>query len=566
MPDSGSEPKALGSLLPPIYLDLISIGLCASQILTGAQVERCRCRRLYYYDSSRSRVANASLHPPIHSDGPDARAAGTMASVLLDRRAYIDGRTNGTTAYSKTMGGHSISVTFWLQRPPRVSCFSVYCPDLNPGDFAREPVIMATEDDLVLLCVTLDTQPIIADAQYDRFHYFIYQAGTPPSLELLNHLGHSSCIFPSSAVGLLRCRTHPELDDSLPTLRSHGSKDNGFYIAATLRYASGMDPGHYHLHTYDSRTKEWATKTALLRQEQELGHHSSHCSTKVIVIGGKAGTMGWIDLNEGILFCDVLLQDHTVPLCHIALPEPLVPDRKLPRDIALIRGRIKYVELQTHVLRPRSAIGGSFIVDGWTAATWSRKATTTKSLEKGSWQPICKVSASQISTDKKKSAQFDELLPKLLDDQGISQPTLERLYTAHPMLSLHQDNLVYFMTKIDPPNGKKAWVLAVDTKKKTLQGVAEVDVPRTLGMLFGYMCSRISEHLHTSPGGITRIKYHLAKIPKSNVIACEKVPTDVYEMLALLTKKNENKEKKAKDRQNARTRPHPYLLCCVLAQ
>ncbi|WVZ87213.1 hypothetical protein U9M48_033888 [Paspalum notatum var. saurae] len=418
----------------------------------------------YYYDSRRSLVANASLHPPIHSDGADARAAaaaaaaGTMASVLLDRRAYIDGRTNGTTAYSKTMGGHSISVTFWLQRPPGISCFSVYCPDLNPGDFADEP------------------------------------AGTPPSLELLKHLGHS-CIFPSSAVGLRRCRT-PELDDSLPTLRSHGSKDNGFYIAATLRYAAGMDPGHYDLHTYDSRTKEWATKTALLRQEQELGHHSSHCSTKVIVIGGKAGTMGWIDLKEGILFCDVLLQDHTVPLCYIALPEPLVPDRKLPRDIAVIGGRIKYVEHQTHV-RPGSAIGRSFNVDGWTAATWRRKATTTKSLEKGSWQPICKVSASQISTEKK-SAQF-ELLPKLLDDQGISQPTLERLYTAHPMLSLHQDNLVYFMTKIDPENGKKAWVLAVDTKKKTLQGVAELDVPRTVGMLFGYMCSRISEHLHTAP-------------------------------------------------------------------
>ncbi|KAJ1276771.1 hypothetical protein BS78_05G240500 [Paspalum vaginatum] len=54
-------------------------------------------------------------------------------------------------------------------------------------------------------------------------------------------------------------------------------------------------------------------------------------------------------------------------------------------------------------------------------------------------------------------------------------------------------------------------------------------------------------------GGIIRIKYHLAKIPKSNVVACDNVPTNVYEeMLALLTKTNNNKEKKTKDRQNAR--------------
>ena len=36
-----------------------------------------------------------------------------------------------------------------------------------------------------------------------------------------------------------------------------------------------MVSGRYDLYTYDSRTDEWATKMALLRQEQELGHHSS---------------------------------------------------------------------------------------------------------------------------------------------------------------------------------------------------------------------------------------------------------------------------------------------------
>ena len=45
-------------------------------------------------------------------------------------------------------------------------------------------------------------------------------------------------------------------------------------VIAELLYAS-MVSGRYDLYTYDSRTDEWATKMALLRQEQELGHHSS---------------------------------------------------------------------------------------------------------------------------------------------------------------------------------------------------------------------------------------------------------------------------------------------------
>ncbi|CAN6181560.1 unnamed protein product [Urochloa humidicola] len=415
-------------------------------------------------------------------------AVPTPAEVLLDFRAYIDGRTNATTAWSNTRGGDRISVTFWPAHPPRVSHFSVFCPDLNPGDdFAEEPIIMAAEDDVVLLCVVLGPT-----ANRDSFNYFVYQAGggcgMPPALKLLNHPGPSR-IFHKCNVGLLR---------------SHSSKGDGFYVIAALRYAS-MVPGHYDLYTYDSRTEEWATKVALMRQEQELGHHSSHAHTKVITLGGKAGTIGWADLWRGILFCDVLrhLDDHTVPLCYVALPPPLKPDRKMQggpriaRDIAVVGGRIKYVELQTHV-RPGSVADGDFISDDWTAATWSRKATSVKYLEKGgSWQTDCKVRASQISATatNKPAVQF-ELLPKLVDSQGNPQPTLERLHTAHPTLSLHQDNVVYFMTKVHYIKGTKAWVLAVDVKNKSLQGVAEADARRTLGMSFTYMCSSISEHLH----------------------------------------------------------------------
>ncbi|RLM55569.1 hypothetical protein C2845_PM10G21550 [Panicum miliaceum] len=206
-----------------------------------------------YDDYDGSMVADASLHPPIHGVGEGPDDAGvpipTPASVLLDFTAYIDGRRNATTAWSKTRGGHRICVTFWPAHPPRVSYFSVFCPDLKPRDFAAE-------DDVVLLRVLLGTRSAMAD--FGRFEYFVYQAGggcMPPSLKLLRHPGPSRILHHYN-VGLLRCR---------------GRKGDGFYVIASLLYASFV-PGRYDLYTYDSRAEEWATKMALLRQEQELGH------------------------------------------------------------------------------------------------------------------------------------------------------------------------------------------------------------------------------------------------------------------------------------------------------
>jgi hypothetical protein len=46
----------------------------------------------------------------------------------------------------------------------------------------------------------------------------------------------------------------------------------------------------------------------------------------------------------------------------------------------------------------------------------------------------------------------------------------------------------------------KAWVIAVNSKNKSLEGVAEFDALRTLGMNFTYMCSKISQRLQMAPG------------------------------------------------------------------
>jgi hypothetical protein len=53
--------------------------------------------------------------------------------------------------------------------------------------------------------------------------------------------------------------------------------------------------------------------------------------------------------------------------------------------------------------------------------------------------------------------------------------------------------------------------------------------------------------------GITRVKYHLANIAGFNVSKCKKVPTPVKEdMVALLTKNCDAKEKKRKEKQRER--------------
>lgn len=57
----------------------------------------------------------------------------------------------------------------------------------------------------------------------------------------------------------------------------------------------------------------------------------------------------------------------------------------------------------------------------------------------------------------------------------------------------------------------------------------------------------------TYHGGITRIKYHLGNVPKCGVAKCLKVPSDVKaEMIKLLSKKLDSKQRKISDKQDDR--------------
>ena len=89
--------------------------------------------------------------------------------------------------------------------------------------------------------------------------------------------------------------------------------------------------------------------------------------------------MGWVDLWQGILLCDVHVpagqEESPDPrmLRYIPLPEPMQPDNDLRifgfssffRNVAVVQGRIKFVDIQIH------AMPGSRIPNSWTVVTWS---------------------------------------------------------------------------------------------------------------------------------------------------------------------------------------------------
>jgi hypothetical protein len=70
----------------------------------------------------------ASFHPPDldATAGDDGEEEG-IPSVLLEFKAYVADRRNGTTAYAYSRCGREVQVTLFAARPPRVSHLCVFC-------------------------------------------------------------------------------------------------------------------------------------------------------------------------------------------------------------------------------------------------------------------------------------------------------------------------------------------------------------------------------------------------------------------------------------------------------
>ncbi|KAL6883555.1 hypothetical protein ACP4OV_010969 [Aristida adscensionis] len=392
--------------------------------------------------SSQILLFDESLHPPALA--ADA-AAGEVPWVLLEKQAYVADRRNHTTAYADTIRGDPIQVTLVLARPPRVSYLCVSCASPDGTEAIRtEPEVLATDGDLLLLR-TFINRP---DTEVYEIDYYIYRpAGDAgPELTCLKRPPRDP-----NEVGLLSLPTSRDRSGGF-TLRPHRPPEDKLFMVAAL---------------CDDETFPLASSQLGLSPPL----HWSRSTTN------KGGTVGFVDLWRGILVCDVLRVQESPTLRYVPLPPPLRPggrpegDPRLSRDIAVVGGRIRYVQQQLHW--EYCPAMDDFVADGWMADIWSR------------------IDSNEMNID---SAQLG-LLPKQLGDEGQPLPPFKRCSILQPTLSLHEDDpTLCFMVKMNPGDAR-AWVVSVDMVNKILQGVVEFCAERYVAVGFAYLHSSISRNL-----------------------------------------------------------------------
>ncbi|XBI82987.1 hypothetical protein VPH35_091562 [Triticum aestivum] len=208
-------------------------------------------------------------------------------------------------------------------------------------------------------------------------------------------------------------------------------------------------------------------------------------TSKVLVIGGKDGLVAWVDLWNGILFCEVLTGRTVLRYC--ALPPPLnkrcegSPERF--RDIAIVEGHINFFEMRLKFKRRQVAFNTTLTTKHFEANTW-KMMEPWQNWQKDRILDMFKIPVHQS---------YCELLHDVLDGQG-TRTAFERLQGGHPALSLHDDDVVYIMAKAKEMN-RRAVVFAVNMRNKVVQGVAKFDGKRTYGFTQTYLQSGISSYL-----------------------------------------------------------------------
>ncbi|XBI88959.1 hypothetical protein VPH35_026848 [Triticum aestivum] len=426
-----------------------------------------------------------SLRPPPESgdDGEGEDDCWDRREALVDNAAYMIDERNHTTASCpiarKVRGGgvkqDMMQVTFCLSRPPRVSYFCMSYASRDPSQFRCEPTIFAAEGNLAVIGLIHNW----------TFHnarscvYFVYRApvlgNEGPLLTLLPHPPsevfpeqyESECQLGHNEIGILR---YGSASTPAPALAGRPKSDTigddyeyDAYKIATLCY---YGTNQYVLYIYDSVADAWSRASAAFPRPQNAP--PEHLCDRVITVGG---AMGWVDLSHGMILCDVHVPSPAGPgprmLRYVPLPETMQPDNDLRfraissffRDIAVVNGRIKFVDLQLH------ASPGSRTPNGWTAVTWSMApgdSGFTKERE--------------------------------LNSRDMVNPMEPSLFVAHPTLSSHDDDVLYLMTKTSMDDSASQ-VIAVNMKNKKLEQAAKYTTQREACMDFAYTRTTISNFL-----------------------------------------------------------------------
>ncbi|XBH82025.1 hypothetical protein VPH35_107488 [Triticum aestivum] len=384
--------------------------------------------------------------------------------ALLESLAYMvppGGVRNRTTAQTLMPDGRTtIEVTFLLADPPRRSywCISV-CPDSASAAHSH------SDPPLELV---LDSIPKIVSSAEDLA---LIQVGLTTCKHLL------WLVYSASARGLPSLALVPDIhDDHQPLMEPYGiststdSSNNGFVLAA-LSYNYEVD-AQYDLHLYSYVRSTWTCNRRRLAVDYRWTRKPHRvCPDKVIALGD--GLLGWVDLWEGILICDVVKDDPKVTARFVPMPTPLPGNQDLRQGLFLgavaarrhLRPRLHQIE---QLLRPKpkatpvvhdpstllllfdsqSAMVPEKVeyeVVGWRLITWFRALTW------GHWQRGTILHSDQLG----------------------NIVSWKDLQTCTPVLSPcdgHDKNAVYLMSMLKNrrPQDETAWMIQVDTNTKSL--------------------------------------------------------------------------------------------------
>ncbi|CAL4952019.1 unnamed protein product [Urochloa decumbens] len=429
----------------------------------------------------------ADLHRSPNGNGRH----GIPSSVLLSLWCPTATRfTNATTATSTTSSGVPISVTFCsAARPPAVSHLSVDCPglELDRADLSLAPKVLGTDADLALLRV-----PNSPYARYDAClsDYFVYRVHSQlPKLDRLPSPNLELFGFGDNRIAILSCGDGKYVVAALEPL---------FEVAFKLYlYRSGSDGMAAGRWTSQRVVVENPLRNVVCPLPDSARRVIFHLTSKVIVLGGARGTIGWVDLWRGILLCDVL--EDSPKLRDMPLPLPSMDNWSVFRDSCLCplynhdivvnqsKDTVKYVEMER--------------TDQWSWETtiWTMPIPVTSWDD---WQRQCSVRSEDIDPPADIRMHF-RLLHRFHRDKKEGIAAIERtvplgaLHMACPALSIADDDDVVYLLCEGINAGLMKMVFAVDVRTRTLRGMVKHDAKRRIGFFPCYFDSGISKHLKT---------------------------------------------------------------------
>uniref|UniRef100_A0ACD5U3J1 Uncharacterized protein n=1 Tax=Avena sativa TaxID=4498 RepID=A0ACD5U3J1_AVESA len=256
-------------------------------------------------------------------------AADSPAFIVLNHEASIGKIGNATTAYTTTNLGRTVGVSFRAANPPQPSEFVLHFPGLDDGAPDKNIVeidkhrIIATHRDVALLQLSV-CNPVIRrmdDFAHEHFVYFAASTGQRPSLYLIPEW--PDCIL--------------DIGGGYSAIFSDGYKRfNIVALRPRLSYAS--QEHQYEVCLFSSETGTWTKQPMKLQpptKEEELWKSEvrRHVPSKVITLEG--GTVCWIDLSCGILFCNNLFPwTSNQEIRYVPLPKTMLRNKKSFSDTA----------------------------------------------------------------------------------------------------------------------------------------------------------------------------------------------------------------------------------------